>query len=278
MHTNIKKETFSILVMLTILAIFFQAVIAWASPSVKTEKDTYVFGEMIKVIFSGSPGNEEDWICIVPVGSPDTEAGDYKYMPKGLSNGFLSFDPPSPGKYEVRAYYDYRSKGYVVSARYAFAVASSPEYEKSEMLRMESMERKVDPNNPIEANLTSEKGGVYIFREPWAMSDIADIQIKANGTPIIVMPKSTYYLYPTPAGEVSFSTGVLTERNIQSGDREEVWAVRSGEATIKVKPGYVYYIKLKVIPMGGWGSYLDNVPHQEGANFISNNKLTQIEK
>ena len=43
-------------------------------------------------------------------------------MPKGLGQGFLIFDPPSPGKYEARAYYNYSRNGYVVSGRYAFSV------------------------------------------------------------------------------------------------------------------------------------------------------------
>jgi len=95
-----------------------------------TDKDTYKYGEVIKVNFSNSPGKEADWICIVPSDSADTEAGDYKTMPKGLAQGVLTFDPPSPGKYEVRAYYDYTRKGYVVSGRYSFSVTSTPEYEK----------------------------------------------------------------------------------------------------------------------------------------------------
>lgn len=87
-----------------------------------TDKDTYSYGEKIKVSFFNSPGNEGDWICIVPAGTPDTEAGDYKYMPKGLGQGSLIFDPASSGKYEARAYYNYSRNGYVVSGRHAFSV------------------------------------------------------------------------------------------------------------------------------------------------------------
>jgi uncharacterized membrane protein len=95
---------------------------AGAASILNTDKDAYINGEKIKVNFSNSPGDEGDWICIVPAGSPDTEAGDYKKMPKGLGQGFLIFDPPSPGKYEARAYYNYSHKGYVVSGRHAFSV------------------------------------------------------------------------------------------------------------------------------------------------------------
>ncbi|HOW56580.1 MAG TPA: hypothetical protein PKZ12_01155 [Smithellaceae bacterium] len=89
---------------------------------IKTDKDAYAKGEKIKVDFLGAPGSNRDWICIAPAGSPDTEAGDYQYMPGGASEGFLTFEAPTPGKYEVRAYYNYSRNGYIVTARYGFAV------------------------------------------------------------------------------------------------------------------------------------------------------------
>ena len=98
---------------------------------VRTDKDIYNQGEIIRVNFTNAPGNDSDWICIVPVGSPDTDGGDYKYMPRGLSQGSLIFNPPSPGEYEVRAYYNYRRNGYVVSGRYAFSVVSDPVNEEA---------------------------------------------------------------------------------------------------------------------------------------------------
>ncbi len=261
------------IIILIIIAFCFQATGAGAAPQVSTDKKAYNYGETIKVNYSSAPGDDRDWICVVAAGSPDTDAGDYKYMPKGMAQGVLTFESPSPGNYEVRAYYNYDTKGYVVSARYAFSVASSPDFEKMAALQMERMERKINSNNPLEANLIPGQGLVYILREPWAISDSVDVQIKANGNPVVVMPNARYYLFSTPAGDVTFTTGNLTERNSNSGAREDVWSVRAGEATIKVKPGYVYYLKLKVIPMGGLGTYLENVPHQEGANLIDGYKL-----
>lgn len=89
---------------------------------IKTDKDNYNHGEKIKVDFFNATGDQRDWICIVPIGSPANEAGDYKNIPEGLKQGSLIFESPSPGRYEVRAYYNYSSKGYVVSARYGFSV------------------------------------------------------------------------------------------------------------------------------------------------------------
>ena len=87
------------------------------------------------------------------------------------------------------------------------------------------------------------------------------------------MPNSNYFLFPVSAGDIKFTTG-----NHIVAQSEAAWSVKSGEATIKVKPGYVYYLKLKVVPMGGWASYLDNMPHQEGASLIESYKLIQIKR
>lgn len=89
-----------------------------------TDKDTYNRGEIIRVNFTNAPGNFNDWICIVPAGSPDTDGGDWKYLPGGFYQGVLIFDPPSPGQYEVRAYYNYRRYGYLVTGRYNFLVVN----------------------------------------------------------------------------------------------------------------------------------------------------------
>jgi len=44
-------------------------------------------------------------------------------MPDRVSEGVLTFKCSHiPGKYEVRAYYNYSRNGYVVSARYSFSV------------------------------------------------------------------------------------------------------------------------------------------------------------
>jgi len=109
-------------VMLFMVAFCCLSAIADDAGLIKTDKAAYTKGETINVNFLGATGSNRDWICIVPAESPDTEAGDYKYMPDGLSEGVLTFDAPTPGKYEVRAYYNYSRKGYVVAARYGFSV------------------------------------------------------------------------------------------------------------------------------------------------------------
>jgi len=88
---------------------------------IETDKLVYNHGEQIKVKYSNAPGDSKDWICIVPAGSRDREAGDWKYIPtKG--NGALIFESPQPGDYEARAFYRYKTEQYDVTARYSFKV------------------------------------------------------------------------------------------------------------------------------------------------------------
>lgn len=272
----LKMEAFISIVFLIIMTFVCPVSIAGESSIVSTDKDTYNYGETIKVNFSNSPGNERDWICIVPAGFPDGEVGDYKYLPKGLAQGFLTFAPPAPGKYEARAYYDYERKGYKASGRYAFAVRGGQSYERELQLKMELMARKANPNNSIETNLASGNGIVYVVREPWALSSNIDVQIKANDKPIVVMKNSDYFLFTVPEGKVNFTSGSFFDHSIEK-NTNEVWSVRSRETIINVKAGYVYYLKVKVIPMGGWSSALEHIPHQDGAVLINSYKLNLVQ-
>jgi hypothetical protein len=265
-----KGGSIAIIITLVILTVFFQTATGWGAPRVSTDKDVYNHGEVIRVNFFDSPGNASDWICIVAAGSPADAAGDYKYIPTRLSQGVLIFAPPSPGKYEARAYYNYRRNGYVVSARYAFSVAPGPGQGESAAQRME---RKIDPNNPLEANLLPGEGMVYIFRESFFLSSSFEVPIKADGKPIVVMQNASYFVFKAPAGDVLFTTGYV--RNAHQ-DNEEVEPIREGKVTLRVKPGYVYYLRLRLIPVPFWGIFLDHVPHQEGENLINNYDLNLI--
>jgi hypothetical protein len=112
------------LIVLMLIAAGCPSAMADTAPLIKTDKEIYNAGETVRVHFSSAPGSSRDWICVVAAGSADNDAGDYKYMPGGVSQGEMIFDAPPPGKYEVRAYYNYSRKGYVVSARYSFSVVS----------------------------------------------------------------------------------------------------------------------------------------------------------
>jgi predicted RNA-binding Zn-ribbon protein involved in translation (DUF1610 family) len=92
---------------------------------IETDKNTYSHGEKIRVHFYNAPGYSRDWICIVPAGARHTEAGDYQYIPR-RGRGVLTFRSPRPGRYEARAYYNYSSFQYKISARYGFTVLGRP--------------------------------------------------------------------------------------------------------------------------------------------------------
>jgi hypothetical protein len=71
-----------------------------------------------------------------------------------------------------------------------------------------AMERKTDPNNPLEANLPIGNGLVYIVREPLFISGGVDLEIKANEKPIVVMQKDSYFLFSVP---MNFMPATCTE-------------------------------------------------------------------
>lgn len=238
-----------------------------SSADLKTDKAAYTYGETVTVSFSGAPGLDSDWICIVPAGAPDTDGGDYKYMPKGENTGTLTFDPPAPGTYEARAFYNYRKVGYVVAARFVFSVTGGADYAKALEQRME---RKVNSADLFEGNVPADKGIVYIFREPWSGSAGVDIQILWKDTPVIVLGSSDYYPFVVSSGEYLFKTGSL----FTAGTTTTVAAGLTGEATVHVKPGYVYYLRVKVVPFAYYDNFLDTMPHQEGADMIKSYKLT----
>ena len=107
--------------------ICFSALILQIAPAVtyagiSLDKNSYQLGETIHLSFHQAPGGNGDWVCIVPQGAQDTEAGDYQYIPKGLTEGKLQFSVTKPGSYEARIYYDYRHKGYTVGDRVIFSV------------------------------------------------------------------------------------------------------------------------------------------------------------
>lgn len=189
----------SILLLITVVFCCRTAA-AGAAPQVSTDKDTYNHGEKIGVSFSDSPGNNSDWICIVPAGSPDTEAGDYQYMPKGLIQGVLTFDPPTVGKYEARAYFNYRRNGYVVTARHGFSVVSGvPSVEPK-------MASSAKPAMPAEKAASTEKSSAMALsrgapRYNVSVFHFRPVNMEASGYGITV----TNTLIHAPAMRAAFA-------------------------------------------------------------------------
>ena len=78
------------IVLLIMVTFFCKLSTVEGASVVRADREIYNQGEAIRVYFTNAPGNDSDWICIVPVGSPDTDGGNYKYMPRGLGQGFLN--------------------------------------------------------------------------------------------------------------------------------------------------------------------------------------------
>jgi len=202
-------------VLLLMVAILFQPGLVRGEQTVNTDKDTYGVGEKIKVHFSNAPGNDSDWITIVPAGSPDTEGGDYKYTPKGSGQGFLVFDPPPPGNYEARAYYDYSRKGYVVSGRHAFSVGSGaaggmagPAAQAGKATRDDYVLFQTvtfgDPDKPVTG--LSTPGSLAVLKTP--NGNMVDYELWVQGR---VPPNSNQGKKEPVYGPVRFSRNPATE-------------------------------------------------------------------
>ncbi len=173
----------SIVLLIVVIFLCRPGFVAGASV-VHTDKSVYSPGEAIRVNFRNAPGYNSDWICIVPAGSPDTEPGDYKYMPRGIGQSALMFDPRSPGRYEVRAYYNYRRNGYVVTGRYPFSVGSVSVAEAPVPQQMEPIE----PGGPAEAE----------FPPPIPF---------AAAPNVVVLPGTDVYVVPDAPADIFFQGG-----------------------------------------------------------------------
>ena len=181
---NLKMRPIGSIVLLIAVIFLYKPGSVMGASIVRTDKGVYNQGEMIRVNFRNAPGYNSDWVCIVPAGSPDTEPGDYKYTPGGVSQGSLMFDPRSPGRYEARVYYNYRRNGYVVSGRYPFSVGNVSAAEEALPPRMEPIE----PSNPIEADFPPP----IPFVEP---------------PNVVVLPGTDVYVVPDTGVDIFFQGG-----------------------------------------------------------------------
>ncbi|MBT3602907.1 MAG: hypothetical protein HOE48_11700 [Candidatus Latescibacteria bacterium] len=87
---------------------------------VKTQKAIYAGEERIVVEFGGLTGNSQDWISVVPKGTPDGTYQEFQWFyTDGQKRGLHTIDVLPVGEYEVRLYFD---SGYDVQARFGFGV------------------------------------------------------------------------------------------------------------------------------------------------------------
>ncbi len=86
------------------------------------ERAVFQAGDAVNVKFFGFPGNSQDWMNVVPVGAPNDEWGEWQYAGGKASGAFNIGGDLEPGKYELRAYYDYPAGGYAIQDRLQFTV------------------------------------------------------------------------------------------------------------------------------------------------------------
>lgn len=76
----------------------------------------------ITVSWAGLPGNAQDWLTLVPAGTPADQWGTWFYT-GGAASGSYQFPGMPGGEYEVRAYLDWPDGGYAVAASMAVTVS-----------------------------------------------------------------------------------------------------------------------------------------------------------
>jgi hypothetical protein len=143
---------------------------AWVRPGVSTDRPVYYPGETVRVHYSGAPGYNRDWICIVHAGAPDTSPGNYQYLPWGVHRGTLFFTAPRPGHYEVRAYYNYRANGYLVSARNSFVVETQA-YSRPPRAQEEYVESSPQWHDSSAADPTLKQVQYYLMERGYDCGD-----------------------------------------------------------------------------------------------------------
>lgn len=94
---------------------------AQAPVTITPAKTRFKASEPILIIFSGMPGNENDWITLVKADTPDDTYGEWFYT-EGEDSGSYSFQAVEPGDYEIRVYFDWPAGGFTVQQRVKITV------------------------------------------------------------------------------------------------------------------------------------------------------------
>gem|GEM_PF-6584334 len=92
-------------------------------PSIWTDRASYDPHEPITVYVDGLPGNEQDWLTVVPAADAGDTFGSWWHYTQGVVQGtFLISGGLGAGHYEARLYLDWPAGGYEVAARHPFVV------------------------------------------------------------------------------------------------------------------------------------------------------------
>jgi hypothetical protein len=93
----------------------------------KPDQDTYTEGDAVTVTYSNLPGNDQDWISVIPASEPDDTYGSEWFYTGGETEGTYTFEGLAPGEYEVRVYFNWPEGDYEVQDRYSFTIEAAEE-------------------------------------------------------------------------------------------------------------------------------------------------------
>jgi len=81
-------------------------------------------GSPVVLSWSNTPGNQQDWVTVVPVGTPDDKWGQWTYT-QGKPSGKFTLTGLSAGEYEARLYYNWPAGKFKVIERLKFSVGAT---------------------------------------------------------------------------------------------------------------------------------------------------------
>ncbi|MCB2186636.1 MAG: DUF2846 domain-containing protein [Deltaproteobacteria bacterium] len=258
---------------------------------VHTLKKVYHPGEPIEVAFSGAPGTWRDWITVVPVGTPDNQAGDYDYTGAGVKKGVVRLPPQPPGHYEARGYFNYRKLGYRVGARYRFQVAArsaskpakaahhaaNPQPEPKSPPPKQAFSRDLNPRLATEAQADPRQALLYIYRERQAGTQQFFLYLSLDGQSLTALPNAAYFTQSVAPGSHTLSVGQgFVQDSSALEDKDVFLIVQPGRVEHDFAAAQVYYLRLKVTKEARDRVDLDLVSPATGARDLKKHKLNQI--
>lgn len=89
--------------------------------TLSSEKTVYKEDEPVVLNYGGLPGNQRDWVTVVPLGTPADNWGQWTYT-NGKASGSFEVGDLAPGAYEARIYLDWPRGGFEVVRHWYFSV------------------------------------------------------------------------------------------------------------------------------------------------------------
>lgn len=117
-------------------------------------------GTPIRLGWFDTPGNAQDWVTVVSVGSPDTDFGPWMYT-GGKPEGIFEIDDLGAGDYEARLYLDWPAGDFEVVDRLRFTVVpnAEPITQPAKATAMLALKKEVfDARRPVEVGWHDSPG------------------------------------------------------------------------------------------------------------------------